>query len=93
MKKAPKKVMAAAVMFAAALNMNGCGVYGPPSEEDTVFSAEINAEQNVYGPPPDLGKAEESAETCETADTAEAELFDPAININPEVYGPPEWFE
>jgi len=79
MKRAPKKAIAAAVMFAATLNLNGC-VYGPPPEDDPFFSAEVNK-----------GQTSETDETAETAETAEE--YDPSLNIEATVYGPPEWFE
>ncbi len=33
MKRFTKKAAAAAVVFSAALNFNGCGVYGPPVDD------------------------------------------------------------
>lgn len=85
MKRAPKKAIAAAVMFAATLNLNGC-VYGPPPEDDPFFSAEVNKGQT--------SETDETAETSETDETAEtAEEYDPSLNIEATVYGPPEWFE
>lgn len=66
MKNIPKKTAAAAALFAATLNLNGC-VYGPPPEdfdeqqsipygyqtEAEDYDPEMNIEPAVYGPPPD----------------------------------------
>ncbi len=52
MKKIPKKVLFTATVFAAALNMNGCGVYGPPPEEannEDVQVIEMQADNSVVG--------------------------------------------
>lgn len=44
----------AAVTFAAALNMNGCGVYGPPEDETDYYEPDANQNMEVYGPPEDM---------------------------------------
>ena len=91
MKRVPKKVVAAAAVFAMSLNMNGCGVYGPaPVEAEPQFSADSNMNQAMYGVPSYLDALEtgETSETCETADSAE---YDPSINFEACVYGPPEY--
>ncbi len=52
MKKIPKKVLLTATVFAAALNMNGCGTYGPPPEHvnnEDVQVLEMQAENLVVG--------------------------------------------
>lgn len=99
--KASKKLAAAALMFAATLNMNGCGVYGPPPEDDISFDPEVNIEQNVYGPPPDntpyiaqfeTGETDETAESTESCETVEIAEFKPEQNIAVTVYGPPSAF-
>ncbi len=70
MKKFPKKIAAAATLFAATMNLNGC-VYGPPPEDydeqqsipygyRDEYSPDINVNQNVYGPPPSMEDAEEN---------------------------------
>ena len=92
-KRVPKKAVAAAVAFAATLNMNGCGVYGPAPDEDVVFEPSANFEMEVYGPPSDLDMTEETAETTETTQTEQPADFLPEDNIVSCVYGPPEWFE
>lgn len=53
MKKITKKILITATVFAAAMNMNGCGVYGPPSEDSDygVIATEDEVqlkEQNNY---------------------------------------------
>ncbi|MBQ8568985.1 MAG: hypothetical protein IJ446_07190 [Oscillospiraceae bacterium] len=51
--KKRKKLLAAAVAFAAALNMNGCGTYGPPEDEEDYYDPDVNQNMDVYGPPAD----------------------------------------
>ncbi len=66
MKKLPKKIAAAATLFAATMNLNGC-VYGPPPEDfdepmgrpmggyEAELTEEYDPSENivpaVYGPP------------------------------------------
>lgn len=89
-KRVPKKVIAAAVAFAATLNMNGCGVYGPAPDEEETFEPSANFEMDVYGPPPDFDVTEESGEATEESRQPD---YLPEENIEACVYGPPEWFE
>lgn len=50
MNKKGKRALLAATAFVASLNMNGCGVYGPPPKEpDSPASTNLN--QDVYDPP------------------------------------------
>ncbi len=77
MSKLPRKIAAAAAMFSATLNLNGC-VYGPPPDDgsqidipygyqsEEVFRPEDNANVCVYGPPSYFGMTDEAAE--ETAE-------------------------
>ena len=82
MKRFTKKAAAAAVVFSAALNFNGCGVYGPPvddGEEPQVpygyvangssADDESTSSDNVVS----VEATAESAETEESSDTAEQE--------------------
>ncbi len=66
MKKFPRKIAAAAALFTATLNLNGC-VYGPPSDEGEnvdipygyqteEFNPEDNVNVDVYGPPSAFGE-------------------------------------
>ncbi|MGN0688303.1 MAG: hypothetical protein ACI4KA_09380 [Oscillospiraceae bacterium] len=85
--KKPRRIIAAAAFFAAVLNINGCGVYGPPEEENHPFDPGANYEQNVYGPPPSQYITDGTDETSETAE--QTEEFKPELNEQPGVYGPP----
>lgn len=60
----------------------------------TLFSAggcKSNQEQNVYGPPP--ADAPQSVTEEATTEVFDTDAFDPGQNINPDVYGPPSWFQ
>ncbi|MGN1423474.1 MAG: hypothetical protein ACI4XA_08880 [Oscillospiraceae bacterium] len=50
MNKKGKRALLAATVFVASLNMNGCGVYGPPPD-DLLVSVDPNQNECVYGPP------------------------------------------
>ncbi len=76
MSKFPRKAAAAAAIFTATLNLNGC-VYGPPADfEDTTeipygyiteeFDPAQNINADVYGPPAYFGEDEPAADTDNT---------------------------
>ncbi len=79
--KIKKKAAAAAVAFAAAMNLSAC--YDPND----------NINDCAYGPPPETWEYEETdTEIVSNDDTTRTETeisYDPADNINEDVYGPP----
>ncbi len=44
MKKIHKKLLLTAAVFSAAMNMNGCGTYGPPDDRSYEPETEIQME-------------------------------------------------
>lgn len=81
MKRITKKILLLASAFSSVMNMNGCGAYGPPPDEQMQHpkgeQVSLEAEQ-----------VEENAET-EPVSTPEPKYFSASENINPCVYGPP----
>lgn len=72
---AAKIVAGIAATLVVGSNLNGCGVYGPPSVTD-------NDNPDVYGPP-----ATESVVETDENDQDETLETD---NMNEDVYGPPQ---
>lgn len=83
--KIKRKITAVAAAFIAATNFNGCA-YGPPPEHyDSLDPENGIAVTDESGTPQDSETAEDTE--------AVSEEFDPADNVNEEVYGPPEDFD
>ena len=84
MKKMTRKLIAGTAMVATAAVVAACGkdpattVYGPPE----YFSQEEATEQVTTEKPDGV-----------SFETTEAENYDPSLEVNEDVYGPPEDFE
>ncbi|MBR5931030.1 MAG: hypothetical protein IKZ95_03290 [Lachnospiraceae bacterium] len=84
MKKMTRKLIAGTAMFAAAAVVTACG-------KDPATT--------VYGPPEYFSQEEASEEVTTTHqggeifETSEEDTYDPSLEINEDVYGPPEAFE
>ncbi len=83
MKRITKKILLLASAFSSVMNMNGCGAYGPPPDEQMRRPKDEPAQVVLEAEP-----TEENAET-EPVSAPEPKHFSPNENINPCVYGPP----
>ncbi len=77
MKKGIKATVVMTLTFAAAMNMNGCGVYGAPMAEPA---------PSVYD---DSVEMDESVESRDSVELDEEDDFDVSDNMNEAAYGAP----
>ena len=93
-KRFKKKIIFSAAAAAMATSMAGCnivggmntGVYGPPpadASESSSTSSAVTSDDSVPEP-----EEETSVQT-----NSDDYSYEPSMNINEDVYGPPEWFE